>query len=150
MTRTLVNLVHVARGSVRLLPFLVLVTAFALTQGLAFLALIPVVDAVVRGDVHAAWSAAGALAAAAAGGALLYFLQAHTGYGISLGLMHSLQHRIGDHASVLPLGWFDHARAGELAQLSSKSAEDAGSVTAHLLQPIVSAVLTPLTVVVGD
>ena len=149
MTRTLVNLVHVARGSVRLLPFLVLVTAFALAQGLAFLALIPVVDAVVRGDVHAAWPAAGALAAAAVGGALLYFLQARTGYGISLGLMHSLQHRIGDHASVLPLGWFDRARAGELAQLSSKSAEDAGSVTAHLLQPIVSAVLTPLTVVVG-
>ena len=50
MTRTLVNLVHVARGSVRLLPFLVLVTAFALAQGLAFLALIPVVDAVVRGE----------------------------------------------------------------------------------------------------
>ena len=57
MIRTLVNLVHVARGSVRLLPFLVLVTAFALAQGLAFLAVIPVVDAVVRGDADAARSA---------------------------------------------------------------------------------------------
>ena len=111
MIRTLANLVHVARGSVRLLPFLALVIAFALAQGLAFLTVIPVVDAAVRGDMHAAWSAAGALAAAAAAAALLYFLQARTGYGISLGLMHSLQHRIGDHASVLPLGWFDHARA---------------------------------------
>lgn len=149
MIRTFANLVHVARGSVGLFPFLALVIAFAAAQGIAFLAVIPVVDAVVRGDMRTAWLAAGALAAVAAVSALLYFLQARTGYGISLELMRSLQHRIGDHVSVLPLGWFDRARTGELAQLSSKSAEDAGSVTAHLLQPIVSAVLTPLTVVVG-
>ena len=57
MIRTFANLVHVARGSVGLFPFLALVIAFAAAQGLAFLAVIPVVDAVVRGDADAARSA---------------------------------------------------------------------------------------------
>lgn len=149
MIRTLTDLIHVARGNVKVAPFLVLVVGFAIAQGLAFLAVVPVVDAVVRTDRDAAWLAAAALTTVAAGSALLYFLQARSGYRISLTLMRSLQHRIGDHASQLPLGWFDRTRVGELSQLTSRSAEDAGSVTAHLLQPIISAIITPLTVAIG-
>lgn len=149
MIRTLTDLMHVARGNVRVTPFLVLVTGFAAMQGLAFLVVVPVVDAVVRTDLGAAWLAAAVLTVIATASALLYFLQARAGYGISLELMRSLQHRIGNHAARLPLGWFDRTRIGELSQLASKSAEDAGNVTAHLFQPIVSAIVTPLTVVIG-
>ena len=149
MIRALGDLLTLARGQVPVATFCVLVLGYAVAQGLAFVAVVPVVDAVVRGDTGGSWGAALVLAGAATVSALLYFFQARAGYGISFGLMQSLQQRIGDHIAALPLGWFDHARVGDLSQLTSKSAEDAGSVTAHLFQPIVSAVVTPLTVAIG-
>lgn len=149
MTGVFSTIVRLTHGRVRLRPFLALAIAFAVAQGLSFLAVIPVVEAAIDQDWGRAGSAVAVLAGLALLSALLFFFQARKGYNTSLILMRTLQHRLGDHAARLPLGWFDRARAGQLAQLTSKSAEDAGAVTSHLLEPIIAAVVSPLTVVIG-
>ena len=149
MTGVFSTVGRLTRGRVRLRPFLARAIAFAVAQGLSFLAVIPVVEAAIDQDWGRAGSAVAVLAGLALLSALLFFFQARKGYNTSLILMRTLQHRLGDHAARLPLGWFDRARAGQLAQLTSKSAEDAGAVTSHLLEPIIAAVVSPLTVVIG-
>ncbi|MYW03864.1 ABC transporter ATP-binding protein, partial [Streptomyces sp. SID3343] len=49
----------------------------------------------------------------------------------------------------LPLGWFDPGRIGGLGRLTSKGVVTVMGVPAHLLRPIVTAFVTPATVVVA-
>src|SRR5690606_6017699 len=56
--------------------------------------------------------------------------------------------RLGDHLAQLPLGWFDDERVGSVGRLTSNGVIDVMGMPAHLLRPLVNALVTPLTVAV--
>lgn len=133
-----------ARPVIRLL---ILSALTAAVQGCAFLALVPVLNDLLRGDAHVtsllvfatlclAWIA-GTLA-----------LQQHS-FTVGAGLARVLQHRIDSALAQLPRGWFRRGRAGEVSQLVGSTALAAMNIPAHFLRPLTSAVVTPVVLVIG-
>jgi ATP-binding cassette, subfamily B, bacterial IrtB/YbtQ len=63
-------------------------------------------------------------------------------------LSRGLHRRIGDHLTTLPLGWFTTARVGSLSALLSQGVSQVMGIAAHLVRPVVTAVLTPATIAI--
>ncbi|MEV6349758.1 ABC transporter ATP-binding protein [Actinoplanes sp. NPDC051851] len=125
------------------------VTAYATLQGLVFVLLVPVLRALLNGDTGAAAPWLGVLAVAVVATAVAYWVQAQLGYRLGMELSRALHHKIGDHLAGLPLGWFTAARVGRVAQMSTGGVKDVMGVPAHLLQPVVTAYVTPAVVVLA-
>ncbi|GAA2251894.1 ABC transporter ATP-binding protein [Streptomyces amakusaensis] len=120
----------------------------AVLQGIAFALLVPLLRELLGdGGISGALPWLGTLAAVFAGYAVAYWSSTVSGYRTGAGLSRTLYHRLGDHVSTLPLGWFTAERTGGLAQLSSKGVVDVMGVPAHLLRPVITAFVTPLVVV---
>ncbi|MEV5413020.1 ABC transporter ATP-binding protein [Thermopolyspora sp. NPDC052614] len=147
MIRLLLGVVGAASAA-RVRRYLATLIALAVAQGLAFAVIVPVLRALLGGDLDAAWPWLGALAGMVAVCAVLQYRQAMMGFAVGLDLSRSLYHRLGDHLSALPLGWFDTDRVGRVGQLVVQGVRAVMNVPAHLLQPLVIAYLTPATVVV--
>lgn len=123
------------------------IVACSVLSGVGFVLLVPILKALLAGDAgRAAW-----WALALAGVVTVYaFVQYHAqlaGYRTAVGLSRGLYGRLGDHIATLPLGWFSGEQVGRVGQLTSKGVIDVMGVPAHLLRPVVSAFVTPLTVV---
>ncbi len=121
----------------------------AILQGITFVLLVPLLRALILGDIAGAWLWAGALTAAALGFAITLWFSSVLGQKAALDLSVGLCDRLGDKISRLPLGTVDLALTGRLARLTSKGVMQVATVPAHLVRPIITAVGTPLTVVIG-
>jgi ATP-binding cassette subfamily B protein len=119
----------------------------AVLQGVAFALLVPVLRALLGDRPEDAWPWLAALATAAVAYAVSHYFSVRAGYRLGAGLSGGLYARLGDHVARLPLGWFDSARVGSLSRLATKGVMDVMQGPAHLLIPVVSAFVTPATVV---
>ncbi|GAA0992955.1 ABC transporter ATP-binding protein [Acrocarpospora macrocephala] len=137
-------------GAARIRGYLLTLGAFAIVQGLAFVLIVPVLRALFAGDPAAAWPWLGGLALAVLVCGVLQYRQAVLGFSVGLDLSRSLYHQLGDHLSALPLGWFQADRVGRIGRLVVQGVRAVMGVPAHLLQPLVTAYLTPATVVVAS
>ncbi|MET9254538.1 ABC transporter ATP-binding protein [Streptomyces sp. NPDC003717] len=133
----------------RLTAQLLVLLGYSLLQGAAFVLVVPVLRRLLDGDADAAWPWAWALAGVALATAVAYYAQQMLGFQVALAASHRLYHRLGDHVSTLPLGWFSGEQVGKLGQLAARGVPQVRSLLAHLLQPLCTAVVTPLTVVVA-
>ncbi|WP_217181104.1 ABC transporter ATP-binding protein [Streptomyces sp. AC495_CC817] len=129
--------------------YIATIVLYALAQSTAYVLLVPVLEALFRGDLGAAWAWTGGIAVAVAVVFLTGYRQAVLGLRIGTGMMHSLQTRLGDHIAALPLGWFGSATAGRVSRLISSSVKDAMGVFAHLLTPLLTGILVPAGVALG-
>lgn len=125
---------------------LIALTIYAAMQGLAFGLSVPVLRHLLRGDTAGAQPWIWLLAAAVLATVIAYYVQGVRGYRVALETSRTLYHRISGHVAALPLGWFSADRVGVLNQLAGKGVTDVRAVFAHLLQPLVTAVVTPLVV----
>ncbi|WP_067708959.1 ABC transporter ATP-binding protein [Nocardia yamanashiensis] len=124
-----------------------LMTVTAVAEGLSYALLIPLLRALF-GDRPAdarPWLIAFGLAVA--GFAVLRYRSDLSGFRVGTTLLRGMYHRLGDHLSRLPLGWYSTGRTGEVAVLASRGVLEAMSVIAHLLAPFIAATVTPLTIV---
>ncbi|MFF3850484.1 ABC transporter ATP-binding protein [Streptomyces sp. NPDC002328] len=119
----------------------------AVLQGVAFALLVPVLEALLGDDPDEVWPWIWAMLGVSLLYCVAYFDSMRTGFDAGAALSRSLHHRIGDQVSSLPLGWFAPERVGQLGQLATKSVMDIMGVPAHLLRPLVTSYVTPLTVV---
>ncbi|WP_211369802.1 ABC transporter ATP-binding protein [Nonomuraea turkmeniaca] len=118
-------------------------------QGGVFAALLPLLRALLSGDTGGALPWLAVAAGCAVLSALLLWHAANTGYVVGIERIGDrLARRIGEHVVRLPLGWFTAGRAGRLARLTSTSVQDVTGIPSTLLQQIVMAVATPVTVIV--
>jgi ATP-binding cassette subfamily B protein len=131
----------------RLALQLAVLLAYSVLQGVAFVLIVPVLRRLLAGDTDAAWPWAWALTGVALATAVTYYVQQMLSFQVALAASHRLYHRLGDHVSALPLGWFSGEQVGGLGQLASRGVPQVRSMVAHLLQPLCTAVVTPLTVV---
>ncbi|ROO60457.1 ATP-binding cassette subfamily B protein [Micromonospora sp. Llam0] len=119
-------------------------------QGLTFAALFPILRALLGGDVDAAWPwivSAGVLAVLH--GVVRWWTEARA-YRVGIvNLAGGVLHRLGEHATRIPLGWFDKATKGRLVQLVTESTAILMTVPGTILSQLVTVVVTPLTVFVA-
>lgn len=118
-------------------------------QGLAFVLLVPVLRALLAEPADTGAAARWLLVLAAVGlaWAALYYKSTVDGYAVGLGFSRGLRHRLGGQLGRLPLGWFAGGRQGSVSRTVTKSVDDVMGVPAHLMEQIVTAVVTPATVV---
>ncbi|GAA0239695.1 ABC transporter ATP-binding protein [Actinomadura nitritigenes] len=123
-----------------------LMTATAVVEGLSYALLVPVLRGLLGdapGDARPWLIAFGA--AVAVYGALRYVSDL-SGFRVGTTLLHGMYYRLGDHLARLPVGWYGPRRVGEVSVLAGRGLMQAMSVIAHLLAPLVSACVTPLTI----
>lgn len=147
MIRALLTVVE-AESARRLRTNLVGLAAEAILMGVGFALLVPLLRAALERETGEAWAWLGSMAAVLAAYAIVRYRTQIGGYRAGIGLARGLFTRLGDQIARLPLGWFDSQRVGSVGRLTSQGVIDVMSVPAHLLRPIVTAFLTPATVIV--
>lgn len=125
-----------------------LMTTTAVVEGLSYALLVPVLRALFGSTPADALPWLGAFGAAVAVYAVLRYSSDLSGFRVGTTMLRGMYHRLGDHLARLPLGWYDTGRVGEVSVLASRGVLQAMSVIAHLLAPFISALVTPLTIVV--
>lgn len=125
------------------------VVAQALCQALAYLLLVPVLEALFDDDLGRAWVWALAMLAAVAAMVVLGYAHTVMGMRIAVGMQRGLQTRIGDHFNALPLGWFETRDTGPLSRIAVENVREIQGALAHLLGKVVTSVVVPLGVAVG-
>jgi ATP-binding cassette subfamily B protein len=121
------------------------IVAYSVLQGVAFVLLVPILGALLEDGPVGAWL--GVLAVVVVLAAIAFIAQAMLAHRLGTAVARTIHGRLGDHVAALPLGWFGAERVGELGRLASQGVTDVMSAAAHLLRPMVAALLTPATVV---
>nr|WP_223186216.1 ABC transporter ATP-binding protein [Streptomyces sp. CBMA29] len=130
-----------------LLRYLLSTTVYAVSEGVAFGLLVPLLTALLTGRT----ATAGWWLLPLAGTVVIGWI-AHYDMGIRALLLssawrRSLYDRLGEHVVRLPLGWFDATRTGQLERLLGRGVTTA-TLSVHLAQTLIGAVLTPVTIFV--
>ncbi|GAA2444095.1 ABC transporter ATP-binding protein [Actinomadura vinacea] len=125
-----------------------LMTTAAVVEGLSYALLVPVLRALFGSTPGDARPWLIAFGAAVAVYAVLRYVADLSGFRAGTTLLRGMYHRLGDHLARLPIGWYSPGRVGEVSVLASRGVLQAMSVIAHLLAPLISACVTPLTIVV--
>ncbi|WP_054567775.1 ABC transporter ATP-binding protein [Frankia sp. R43] len=127
--------------------YLASVAGYAVSEGVAFGVLFPLLTALFDGDTTtAAWWLLPLTAAAVAGWFAHYYLGSRA-LRLSSVWRRDLYNRLGAKLVTLPLGWFDGARGGEVPQLVIGDVARVSS-TVFLAQALISVVATPATIAV--
>ncbi|MEM8923445.1 MAG: ABC transporter ATP-binding protein [Actinomycetota bacterium] len=121
----------------------------AALAGFGFVLLVPTLGALLEDDTDSAWGWLAAMVAAF----LLYAVVAYqgkaAGFAVGSTVSRALHRRLGAHIVRLPLGWFGARRLGSMGVLASKGVVDVMGVPAHLARALISALVTPVTVVLA-
>ncbi|MBF6543576.1 ABC transporter ATP-binding protein [Nocardia brasiliensis] len=125
-----------------------LMTVTAVAEGLSYALLVPVLRALFGSAPAHAWPWLISFGVAVAAYALLRYRSDLSGFRVGTAMLSGVYRRFGDHLARLPLGWFTSRRVGEVSVLAGEGVLQAMSVAAHLLSPFISALVTPLTIVV--
>jgi ATP-binding cassette subfamily B protein IrtB len=125
-----------------------LMATTAIAEGLSYALLVPVLRALFGSKPGDAWPWLVAFGAAVAVYAMLRYRSDLSGFRVGTTLLRGVYRRLGDHLAQLPIGWYTAGRVGDVSVLASRGVLQAMSVIAHLLAPLVSASVTPLTIVV--
>ncbi|MGW1741625.1 ABC transporter ATP-binding protein [Nocardia sp. NPDC001965] len=125
------------------------ILAQASSQALAYLLLVPVLEALFGDDLPRAWFWALLMLVAVGVAAVSGYLQTIFGLRIAVGMQRGLQTRIGDHLNALPLGWFETHGAGPLSRLAVENVREIQQALAYLMAKVLNSVVVPLGVAVG-
>jgi ATP-binding cassette, subfamily B, bacterial IrtB/YbtQ len=124
-----------------------LMTATAIAEGLSYALLVPVLRALFGSSPADAWPWLIGFGAAVVVYAVLRYVSNLAGFRVGTTMLRGMYHRLGDHLARLPIGWYSAGRVGEVSVLASRGLLQAMGVAAHLLGPLISACVTPLTIV---
>lgn len=133
-------------------PALIVAALTGLFEGLALAALLPAIsslasDEAVWGLPIGGWLGVLAVLAVACFG--LYYLQQRRTYAVALDFLNSIHRLVGDQVAKQPLGWFARPLAGRLSRMVSAELMSAGEIFAHMIGPLVSRVVSALTIVIA-
>ncbi len=120
----------------------------ALLQGVCFALTVPVLDHLLSGAPETAWPWIGAMLFVGCVQMAVRWYAQDRAFRFGRRVASILHRRLGDHIVRLPLGWFVGGRSGEVSLLTSQGVPQLMSVPAHLLRPILEAVLIPAAAVV--
>ncbi|WP_433195636.1 ABC transporter ATP-binding protein [Nocardia sp. CA-107356] len=125
------------------------IIAQAVSQAVAYLLLVPVLEAVFDNNLGRAWFWALWMVVAVAAVVVFGYLQAVLGLRIGVGMQRGLQTRLGDHLNALPLGWFETHGAGPLSRIVVENVREIQGLVAYLLTKVLTSIVVPLGVALG-
>lgn len=137
-----------ARRQLRIL--LVLFIACAVLQGIAFVLLVPFLTALFDADSDATARWLAWIAGVAAGYAVLGTIASRMAQDAASEVLQSLLARFGDRLAELPVGWFVASdRTGRAADTATSGLVFVAATTYQIVRPIITALVTPVTVLIG-
>ncbi len=116
--------------------------------GIGFAILVPLLRHLLTGDLAAAGLWLTVEMAVIALYAALRLKTQLAGYRTSIWLGRILFRRLALHIAQLPLGWFNADRVAQIGRLASQGVINVIGVPAHMLRPVITALVTPATVLV--
>ncbi|MFI7671172.1 ABC transporter ATP-binding protein [Nocardia sp. NPDC049526] len=125
------------------------IVAQALAQVVAYLLLVPVLEALFADDLGRAWTWTMWMLVAVAVLIVFGYRQAVLGLRIGVGMQRGLQTRLGDHLNALPLGWFESHEAGPISRIVVENVRELQGLVAYLLTKVLTSIIVPLGVAVG-
>lgn len=137
------------RGKAILRQLVTWVVASAVLQGLAFLAMVPWLGALIEGDADKAGRWFAVLAVLGVAYSMTFWFGNKAGHEGAVEVLTSLLTRMGDRIVELPTAWFSTDRSGEMADIATRGIVFASSAPYAILRPILTAFITPATVFVG-
>lgn len=148
MIRKLFGLVPEA--SVAMTPKLVAaIVAQGLLEAVAYLLLVPTLEALFSDDLGRAWAWAAAMLVVVAVFAVLRYVQSVVAMRMAVRMQRHVQSKIGDQLNALPLGWFENRSSGILSRTVVENVREIQSAVANLLTKVITAVVVPVGVAVG-
>lgn len=129
--------------------YLAWLIAYCVLEGLSVVFLVPVLKALLSGDLALAGRWLLGMAAMVALTCLARYRQTMLGFALALTVLTTLHERLGDHLARLPLGWFGSEKVGRLSRSATGGTMMVTNVFAHLLAPVVGGVLIPATIAVA-
>jgi ATP-binding cassette, subfamily B, bacterial IrtB/YbtQ len=133
----------------RMIVYLIWAAVFGVAQGLSMVLLVPIARDLFDGDLTAAGRWLLVLVPVVAFCAVTFYVQSLKSMRTAVFTMRTLHHRLGDHLVTLPLGWFSREKVGSVSQIAVKGTMFVGSAGAHLITPVVTNLISSITVVVG-
>ncbi|MFI8323782.1 ABC transporter ATP-binding protein [Streptomyces sp. NPDC085529] len=125
----------------------VLMTITAMVEGLSYALLVPVLRELFGSTPDDAVPWLTAFGVAVAVYAVLRYFSDLSGMRVGTTMLRGMYYRLGEHLAKLPIGWYNTGRVGEVSVMASRGLLQAMGVSAHLLAPFISALVTPLTIV---
>ncbi|MFH9619270.1 hypothetical protein ACH4MM_36985 [Streptomyces pratensis] len=119
----------------------------AITQGIAFALVVPITDGVLARGGPVPWAWIATLVAIAAVHAVLHHRSVPMGNRLGADLVTTLHRAVAERASVLPARSLGPNHADRLASLDGTAVVVLMGLPAHVLRPLVAAVVTPSTVI---
>ncbi|WP_444946862.1 ABC transporter ATP-binding protein [Microbulbifer sp. VTAC004] len=120
--------------------------AYGVLQGIAVTLLVPLLSVLLASEMEAVGFWLIALFSVVAFACVARYQQTVKGAALAILVLKTLHNRLGEHLSQLPLGWFNPEKVGRLSRSATGGTLMVTNVFAHLLPPVVSGVVTPLTV----
>ena len=127
----------------------VAIVAQGLGEAIAYLLLVPTLEALFSDDLGRAWGWAAAMLVAVAVVAALRYAQSVASMRMAVRLQRHVQTKIGDQLNSIPLGWFENRSAGPLSRTTVESVHAIQGAIAHLLNAMITVIVVPLAVAVG-
>lgn len=121
----------------------------AVLQGLLFVFLAPFLTAMLTGDQAGATRGLLILVAIAIPYAICFWVSSRIGQRANCAVLETLLTQLGDRLVDLPLGWYTADRSGSTADVATRGIVFAASAADQILRPILTAFITPATVIVG-
>jgi len=128
---------------------LMFIVATAVLQGIAFLLLVPLLRALLVGDMEASARWLIAVVGVCIGYVVTTWFSSQIGMKASTELLDSLLTRLGDRLVELPVAWFSTDRSGLLAGLATQGAMFVSNTPYAILRQILTGFITPGTVLIG-
>ncbi|MFI0352591.1 ABC transporter ATP-binding protein [Actinomadura sp. 9N407] len=119
----------------------------SLLQGITLAFTVPILRALLTGDVRTAAMWLAGFCALAAISWRIEYSATLKGFDAAGELLSTLRYRIGDHVATLPLGWFTPANTGTLGLTLSKGVMDILSLPVRQLTALIKSVVVPLVLI---
>ena len=121
-------------------------------RGISLIAFIPAALALTSG--HSAWGMPLSawlvvLAGCALASFVVEYLLAMRSYSVAFDFLSNMHRAIGDKVASLPLGSFRADTAGKTSRLVSRELMVLGEIFAHMYSPLIAAIVTSATMLVG-
>ena len=141
-----------AEGRVGFAQVMYLSCIVGLVRGFSLISFIPAAIALTSGQPAWGMGLPGwliALAVCAAASFILEYFLAIRSYVVAFDFLTNMHRAIGDKIASLPLGAFRADTAGKTSRLVSRELMMLGEIFAHMYSPLIAAIVTSLTMLVG-
>lgn len=120
---------------------------YAVLSGLTITTLVPILQNLLAGNVRGAalWLTALVVGMAACWGGRRKVERA--GVAVGVAILQGARHRMGNHVSRLPVGWFTAEHTARLSHVTTQGMSAVAQLPAHVFTPVISGAVTPVVMV---